>query len=189
MQALTKVAQRLDDINRAIGMSVAWFALFMVLIQFLVVVLRYVFGYGSIFLQESTIYLHGLLFMLGAGYTLLRGGHVRVDVFYSVAKPKTKAAVDLFGVCCFLIPVCLTIAWFAFPYTVNSWKILESSNESSGIPAIFILKSSILIFCVLMILQGLALATRSAAILAGIPIEELVDEPDDEGEGNGVGNG
>ncbi|MEQ9488214.1 MAG: TRAP transporter small permease subunit [Alphaproteobacteria bacterium] len=176
MQALTKVAQRLDDVNRAIGMSVAWFALFMVLVQFLVVVLRYVFGYGSIFLQESTIYLHGLLFMLGAGYTLLRGGHVRVDVLYSAAAPKTKAAIDLFGVCCFLIPVCLTIGWFAFPYTLNSWKILESSNESSGIPAIFILKSSILVFCILMIMQGVSLAIHSLAILT----DTAVDEPDRE---------
>lgn len=166
MQALTRVAQRLDDINQAIGMSVAWFALFMVLIQFLVVVLRYVFGYGSIFLQESVIYLHGLLFMLGAGYTLMRGGHVRVDVFYSGATPKTKAAIDLFGVCVFLIPVCLTIAWFAFPYSVNSWSVLESSNESSGIPAVFILKSSILAFCILMILQGIALAIRCLVTLS-----------------------
>lgn len=177
MQALAKVAQRLDDINQAIGMSVAWFALFMVLVQFLVVVLRYVFGYGSIFLQESTIYLHGLLFMLGAGYTLLRGGHVRVDVFYNAAAPKTKAAIDLFGVCCFLIPVCLTIGWFSFPYTVNSWKILESSNESSGIPAVFILKSSILVFCTLMILQGVSLAIRSLTVLTDTP----VDAPGSEG--------
>lgn len=179
MQALTKVAQRLDDINQAIGMSVAWFALFMVLIQFLVVVLRYVFGYGSIFLQESVIYLHGLLFMLGAGYTLLRGGHVRVDVFYSGAKPKTKAAIDLFGICVFLIPVCLTIAWFALPYTVNSWRILESSNESSGIPAVFILKSSILAFCVLMILQGVALAIRCLVTLSKVPVDETSGETAD----------
>lgn len=176
MQALTKVAQRLDDINQAIGMSVAWFALFMVLVQFLVVVLRYVFGYGSIFMQESVIYLHGLLFMIGAGYTLLQGGHVRVDIFYSEVSPRTKAAIDLFGIVVFLIPVCLTIAWFAFPYTVNSWKIFESSNESSGIPAVFILKSSILAFCFLMIMQGVALGLRAIAVLGG-------DQPEtDEGE-------
>jgi len=176
MQALAKVARRLDDINQAIGMSVAWFALFMVLIQFLVVVMRYVFGYGSIFLQESVIYLHGLLFMLGAGYTLLRGGHVRVDIFYSVASAKKKAAIDLFGVCVFLIPVCLTIAWFAFPYTMNSWSILESSNESSGIPAIFILKSSILVFCILLILQGLSLAIRSLVIVTGGAVDNETAE-------------
>ena len=78
----------------------------MVLLQFAVVVMRYVFGVGFIFMQEGVIYLHAALFMLGAGYTLLHGGHVRVDIFYRDAAPPRKALIDLLGVILFLVPVC-----------------------------------------------------------------------------------
>ena len=159
--------------NEAIGRKVCWLALVMVLVQFLVVVLRYVFGYGSIFIQEIIVYAHGAMFLLAAGYTLKHDGHVRVDIFYRDASPKTKAVIDIFGSLVLLIPVCVLIFWVSFPYVRASWEILEISQEMSGIPAVYVLKTAILAFCVLMILQAVSLICHSALTLAGhvVPAE------------------
>ena len=157
----------IDRLNHSIGVTVAWFALAMVLVQFLVVVLRYVFGVGSLFMQESIIYLHGTMFMLGSAYALLHNGHVRVDVFYRDADPRWKAKVDFAGHVLFLIPVCVLIFIYSWPYVVNSWASLEGSRETSGIPAVFLLKTVVLVFCVLMILQGLAQGLKALMVMTG----------------------
>ncbi|MFK7867251.1 MAG: TRAP transporter small permease subunit [Alphaproteobacteria bacterium] len=162
----------LDGINRVVGESVAWLALYMVLVQFIVVVMRYVFGVGSIFLQESIIYMHAMLFMFGAGYTLLKDGHVRVDVFYREATPRTQAIVDLFGAVCFLIPVTLTIFSISWSYVTDSWSVLEGSKETSGIHAVYILKTVIPIFCVLVILQGVSMIGKSLLVLRGFDLNK-----------------
>ena len=157
----------IDRLNNGIGVSVAWFALAMVLLQFLVVLLRYVFGVGSLFLQESIVYLHGSMFMLGSAYTLLHNGHVRVDIFYREADPRWKAKVDFAGYVLFLIPVCVLILFYSWPYVVSAWASLEGSRETSGIPAVFLLKTVVLVFCALMILQGLAQGLKALLFLTG----------------------
>lgn len=164
---LLRTATWIDLLNRRLGQSVAWLSLFMVVVQFALVIMRYVFGVGSIMVQESLVYGHGLLFMLAAGYTLLVGGHVRVDIFYREAPPRKKAITDLFGVCLLLIPVCLVIWIYALPYVTSSWAVFEGSRETSGIPAIFLLKTAMPLFVILMILQGIALALRSVLVLQG----------------------
>jgi len=167
------LARAIDRLNEIIGRGAAWFALAMVLLQFIVVVMRYVFGVGSILMQEGVIYLHAGLFLCGAGYTLLHGGHVRVDIFYRDASPRRKALVDLMGTVFLLLPVCAIIVWAAFPYVEQSWGAWEGSRETSGIPAVFALKSLILLFAALMALQGISLALRSFLVLSG-------QAPDDE---------
>ena len=178
MNFLVSVAQRIDALNENIGKAVAWLALLMVIVQFIVVIMRYVFGIGSIFMQESIIYLHAIVFMLGAGYTLLHNGHVRVDIFYREASPRRKAVVDILGVAIFLIPVLALIWWGSWPYVANSWRVFEGSRETSGIQAVFLLKTVILVFVVLVVLQGISLAIRSLLILAGVE-QAKVDEPHD----------
>lgn len=176
MNALTRVARLIDNFNQALGMSVAWLAMAMVVVQFAVVVLRYIFGYGSIFMQESILYLHGFVFMLGASYALLHNGHVRVDIFYREASPQTKAKVDIFGVLFFLLPVCISLLIYALPYVQASWANLEGSNETSGIPARFILKTTIPVFCVLMSLQGISMIIHSLNVLAGREVPATGEE-------------
>ncbi len=161
MTSLQRLAQGIDTLNDVVGKAAAWTALAMVLIQFIVVVMRYVFGLGSIMMQESVVYLHAVLFMVGAGYTLLHGGHVRVDVFYREASERWKAWIDLAGVFVFLLPVCLLVWWFSFPYVENSWKVFEGSKETSGIQGVFLLKSVILAFAFLVAIQGVSMAIRS----------------------------
>lgn len=153
--------------NEGIGRVVAWIALAMVLVQFLVVLLRYVFGVGFIQLQESIVYMHGLLFMLGAGYTLMRDGHVRVDVFYRGAGDRAKALVNLCGVLFLLAPLCALILHEAWPYVGASWAVREGSREASGIQGIYLLKTVILIFALLVLVQGLSLALHSVLVLMG----------------------
>ena len=136
-QSLPAAADRIDRLIAAIGHAVIWLALFLVLVQFTVVLLRYALGIGSIWLAESVIYLHAALFILAAAWTLQQNGHVRVDVFYSKASPRTKAAVDLMGSLLLLLPFMAVILWFAGPYVSRSWSILERSREASGLPLVY----------------------------------------------------
>ena len=151
---------RLEAVNQAVGSAVRWLALLMVLLQFAVVVLRYVFGISYIFLNEGVLYMHAALFMLGAGYTLLVDGHVRVDIFYSKLASRGRAMIDLAGLLGFLLPSMLMLAWFTWPSVRNSWAVLEGSISVGGIPASFLLKSLIPAFCALLIVQGLACGLR-----------------------------
>ncbi len=150
-----------------VGRGVAWLTLAMVLTTFLVVVLRYGFALGWVWMQETYVWLHGIVFMIGAGYTLLHDDHVRVDIFYRPASPRHKALVDLLGVFVLLLPVLAIVAYVAWPYVIESWSKLEGSREAGGLPGLFLLKTMILGFCALVALQGLALAARGILILAG----------------------
>jgi len=155
------LADSIDRMNASIGRAVAWLCLFVVAVQFLVVVLRYAFGIGSIWLSESIVYAHAALFMLAAAWTLREGGHVRVDVFYADMSARSRAVVDLGGALLLLLPFMLALGWFALPYVARSWAILETSRETSGIPAVFLLKTLIPLFALLMALQGVAQAMRA----------------------------
>lgn len=162
---LDAVGRGIDRVNRVVGLGVRWLVVLMLLVQFSVVVLRYVFGTSFIAMQESVLYLHAALFMLGAGYTLLADGHVRVDIFYGEASPKRKAAIDLFGVVVLLVPSMLAMLDITWGYVVSSWEILEGPISVGGIPALFLLKSLIPALAVLILLQGAALGCRSLATL------------------------
>jgi TRAP-type mannitol/chloroaromatic compound transport system permease small subunit len=137
-----------------------------VLAEFAVVVLRYAFGLGSIRLQESVFYAHAGLFMLAAAWTLQTDGHVRVDVLYREARPRTRAIVDLLGALLFLMPFVAVLLVLSVPYVTRSWAILERSRESSGLPFIYLLKTLIPAFAFLLGLQGVAQAIRAALTLA-----------------------
>ncbi|MCB9942055.1 MAG: TRAP transporter small permease subunit [Geminicoccaceae bacterium] len=163
--ALDRLASSLDAVNRHVGMTVRWFALAMVLLQFAIVLLRYVFGFSSIALNESVLYLHASLFMLGAGYTLLIDGHVRVDIFYAPARARTRAIIDAFGHLCMLIPSMTVLLYWSWPSVARSWAILEGAISVGGIPAVFLLKSLIPAFCILLIVQSLACFLRQIVIL------------------------
>ena len=162
---ITAIADRIDRVTTAIGRAVAWLALVIVLLQFALVVARYLFGLGSIWMTEAVIYAHATLFMLACAWTLRAGGHVRVDVFYADASPPMKAAIDLAGAVLLLLPFALVLVWLSLPYAARSWAILERSQEASGLPLVFVLKTLIPVFAVLMALQGVAQAIRAYAVL------------------------
>jgi TRAP-type mannitol/chloroaromatic compound transport system permease small subunit len=157
---MTALADWLDSVNRTVGNVVRWCAILMVLVQFGIVLLRYVFGISFIALNESVLYLHATLFMLGAGYTLLVDGHVRVDIFYAKASRRRQSVIDLFGHLVLLIPSMTVLLVWSWPSVRNSWSILEGPISVGGIPASFLLKSLIPAFCLLLIVQSVACLLR-----------------------------
>ena len=154
---MEKITRACDGVNRAVASVIRWLALFMVLIQFVIVLGRYVFGVNSIAAQESVLYLHATLFMLGAGYTLLVDKHVRVDVFYARAAPATRRRIDIFGHLFLLLPSMMALLYWSWPSVRNSWKIFEGPLSVGGIEAVFLLKSLIPAFCVLLMVQSVSL--------------------------------
>jgi TRAP-type mannitol/chloroaromatic compound transport system permease small subunit len=166
---MIRLATLLDRINLAVGAGVAPLILVLALVQAGIVVMRYVFGVGSIWLQEGVIYLHATVFMLAAGYTVVRDGHVRVSVWYDRLGETGRAAINLFGAVFMLLPFAGLVLGESLPYVGRSWAILEGSREASGLPATFLLKSLIPAFAVLLGLGGIAMALRCAARLLGRP--------------------
>jgi len=146
----------IDNSSEKLGRSIAWLTLFMVVTQFSVVVLRYLFNVGWISMQESILYMHGFVFMLGAAYTLKHDGHVRVDIFYHKMGVRGKALVDILGTLFLLLPVCVFIISYSWDYVANSWALLEGSREAGGLAGLFLLKGSIVLMPLLLILQGLS---------------------------------
>ncbi len=180
MSGLIAFVNLVDRLNDRIGRGIAWMTLLMVLITFVVVILRYVYAIGWVWLQESYVWLHGIVFMLGAGYTLLHNGHVRVDIFYRPSGIRYKAIVDLFGSLLLLLPLVAVVIFVSYGYVFDSWARLEESREAGGLPGLFLLKTVILLFCALIGLQGLSLAARSFLVLIGHP--EFQPEEEETGQ-------
>ena len=158
MNALINNLERFIDWT---GRSVSWLTLFMVIITFIVVVLRYAFDIGWIALQESVTYLHAMVFLIGASWAMQQEAHVRVDIFYSRMTARNKALVDLVGSIFMLLPVMLFITWVSWEYVIDSWDVLEGSREAGGLPAVFLLKTLILVMSAMLIMQGLVQIVRS----------------------------
>lgn len=158
---LNKLIHTINTINEFIGRSIAWCLLAMVAITFLNVVLRYGFSIGSIAAQESVIYFHAFVFMLGLAYTYKHDAHVRVDVFYANFSARQKAYVDLLGTLILLLPFCFYVAFSSWDYTHNAWKLLEGSAEAGGLPLVYILKTLIPIMPLLLALQAFSVVLTS----------------------------
>lgn len=161
------IARVIDALNEWIGRAVAWCAPALVLTAFSVVLLRYGLGIGSAALQEAVSYLHAILFMAGAAWTLRHDGHVRVDIFYRRFGPRGRAAVNLLGSLFLLIPVCAFILWSSLDYVAASWSIREGSREAGGLPFLWLLKTLIPVSAALLLLQGISLALHSLRALTG----------------------
>lgn len=179
IQGLRLIIRIVDAVNSTIGDAVRWFALALVLVTSLIVIQRYVFGISITKLQESVIYFHALLFLLSGAATLLAGGHVRVDILYAKLKPASKAWTDILGVYLALIPMCWLILDTSRSYVGGAWRILERSREGDGLPLVFVLKTAIPVFAVMMIAQGVAMAARGILVLADrkAPQPALRDDP------------
>lgn len=160
-------ARILETVSEQVGRLVAWLTLAMVLVMFTVVVMRYAFDFGRIWLQESVTWMHAAVFMLGAAYTLRHEGHVRVDIFYRRFSPRTRAWVDLLGTLVLLLPVSLYLLWTGWDYVAGSWTMREGSLQTGGLPAVYLLKSLLLAMPALLLLQGLAMILQRLAIILG----------------------
>ncbi len=160
-------AQLFDRISIATGRVISWLTLIMVITTFVIVVMRYVFDAGFIWLQESVIWMHAAVFMMGAAYTLQQEDHVRVDIFYRELSVTRRAWIDIAGSVLFLLPLCAFLAYQAYDFVAISWSLHEASRESGGLPypLIPMLKSMVLLMPIAVALQGVALMLRSLAII------------------------
>lgn len=157
----------IDAFSERTGQLIAWLTFVMMILTCIVVVLRYGFSINFIALQESIGYLHAMVFLLGAAYTLKNDGHVRVDILYREFNARNKAWVNAVGAILFLFPVTLFLLFSSWEFTLSSWAVKESSANAGGIPAVFLLKSLIPITGLLLSLQGLAEVLRSCMVLRG----------------------
>jgi TRAP-type mannitol/chloroaromatic compound transport system permease small subunit len=159
----------LDAVSIKIGHAASWLTFLMVLVTFVIVVMRYVFDTGLIWLQESLTWMHAMVFMLGAAYTLQQDEHVRVDIFYREMSDKQRAWVNLLGVLIFIFPVCGFFVYESVDYVAASWSIREVSRNSGGLPYPFVplLKSVLVIMPIAVTLQGLSMLLRSAHVIRG----------------------
>lgn len=162
----SKLVNIIDAMTEALGKLIAWLTLVMVLLTFTIVVLRYGFNLGWVAMQESVLYFHGVVFMLGAGYTLKHDGHVRVDIFYQRFSVKQKAWVNLIGGLTLLLPVCIFIFFISIDYVLAAWQVLERSSEAGGLPLVYVNKTLILALAITLICQGIAEVLRNFLVIS-----------------------
>lgn len=169
---LERFVRGIDALNDWIGRAVSWLTLGCVLTCFAVVILRYGFNVGYPWMQELYVWQHAIVFLVGAGYTLLHRGHVNVDIVYGRMSPRRKAWLDIIGSLIFLFPWLAVVAWTSGPFVMSSWAVKEASSNPSGMPAVYALKAMVWVFVILVFLQGLAHLIRCALLLAG---REMID--------------
>lgn len=164
---MLRISKGIDRISVATGHTIAWLTLAMVVVTTIVVVMRYAFGAGLIWMQESIVWMHASVFMLGIAYTLKRDEHVRVDIFYRDMSERRRAWVDLLGVVFFLAPLCLFVFYESIDYVIPAWRIGEVSRDAGGLPYPFVplLKSMLLVMPLLVLLQALSMAIRASLTL------------------------
>lgn len=167
MGGLEKFANAIDGLNAVVGTAARWLAVLLVLVQFVVVGLRYIYGTSFIWMQEGVIYVHATLFMLSIAYVLLIDGHVRVDIYFAKWSARARAAVDLVGVFFAILPFCGLVLWASWPYVSTSWRLGEGPMQVGGLPFTPFIKSLIPAMAALLALQGLAMAARAILVLAG----------------------
>lgn len=168
MNFLKAISRGIDNLNAWVGWLVAWVSLGLVLVVFTDVVMRYLFQTSFVFTQELEWHLFAFIFLIGRGYTLLRDGHVRVDIIYQRLGYKGQAWVNLIGVILLLIPGCLLIITTSLNFVYKSWSIMEVSPDPGGIPMRFLLKGCIPVGFALLLLQGISLGIHSLLQIVGL---------------------
>lgn len=179
MNKIHTVNKFLDGLSELIGKGAAYFAVLMVLVTCYVVITRYIFNTGSIAIQESVLYINAIVVFGSVAYTLKHNGHVRVDVIYGPSSARYKAWVNFLGSIFLLMPVTIFIFIYSWDYVMSSWAVLEGSPEANGLPYVYLLKSMILLMCLLLVLQGIAEILKNFCFLV---TKETADPPFEEEE-------
>ncbi|QGY39879.1 TRAP transporter small permease subunit [Pseudodesulfovibrio cashew] len=169
MGALTGIIRTIDRLNLWVGKLAGYVALLMVLVVTTDVIMRYLFNITFVAVQELEWHLFGVLFLLGAGYTLMVDGHVRVDVFYQRLSPKGRAWINLIGVLLFLLPGCFLVLETSWKFFLEALRIGEGSPDPGGLPARYVLKFFIPFGFSLVMLQGVSMGLKAFLEIIGKP--------------------
>lgn len=167
MNFFLRICRWIDALNTWVGRTVAWVTTIVVLVVFVDVVMRYAFKTSFVFTQELEWHLFAFIFLMGAGYTLLKDGHVRVDIFYQRLSEKGKAWVNFLGVLFFLLPGCYLIIVTSWKFVANAFTVMEGSPDPGGIPYRFLLKACIPAGFILIALQGVSMGIKSLLTIIG----------------------
>jgi len=163
--ALVASPRTLERLQQGLGWLLSALTPLVVLLCFGLVAARYGLGKGSIAAQEAMLWLHALIFMLGAAFTLKCNRHVRVDVLHARLSKRTQARIEAVGHLFLLLPFTLFLLWISLDYAAASWAMQERSREPAGLPGVFLLKALIPLAAWLLAVQGLALT--ASALKAG----------------------
>lgn len=161
------ISRTIDRISGGALYAAITMAIIMVLAQLAVVIARYVFGVAFTWLSEVVTYAFAGMFLLGACAALRDDEHVRVDIFRPRFGEKGKALIELLGVYLFIIPITFLVLWASAPIVSLAWRTLETSRESDGLPLLYLFKSLIPLFALLLMAQSVSEGIKAAQTLAG----------------------
>lgn len=166
MDVLLKVSRAIDAINERIGRTVYWLVLVAVLVSAINAIVRKLFNMSSNAFLELQWYLFSGVFLLAAGYTLLRNEHVRIDVLAGRLSPRAQAWIDVFGTVFFLMPMALLFIWLSWPVFVRTLTHGEISTNAGGL-LIWPARALVPVGFTLLVLQGASELVKRVAFLAG----------------------
>jgi TRAP-type mannitol/chloroaromatic compound transport system permease small subunit len=165
--ALRALIRAIDGLNERVGRAVAWLALLLVLITAYDVLMRYMFRISYVFITELEWHLFAILFLVGAGYTYLHDGHVRVDIFYAQMTARRRALIDVVFSVFFLFPTCIMLVKTSMPFVLASYAVLEGSPDPGGLPARFVVKAAMPVGFAFLALQGVSELIKKTFVLLG----------------------
>jgi len=171
MQALLKFSKTVDWLNAQIGKYVIWLILASTVISGINAAVRKSFNISSNAYLEVQWYLFAAAFLLAAGYTLLNGEHVKIDVISSRLSKRGQIWIDVIGFTLFLTPVCLAILWYGTPFFLQGLRSGEMSSNAGGLIRWPVYLMMPLGFA-LLLLQGFSELIKRVAFLRG-----LIEDP------------
>ena len=167
MQVLLALSRIIDRVNERVGRAVYWLVLAAVLVSSGNAVVRYLFDYSSNGWLELQWYLYSGFFLVGAGYTLLRNEHVRIDIISSRLDPRARAWIDLLGGIFFLLPMATIILVLSWPVFTQSYALTEYSPNAGGLlrwPVKLMIPAGFFLLAI----QGVSEIIKRAAFLRGL---------------------
>ena len=162
---LKKIILIIEEITTTIGNKISWLVILMTFTAFSVAIFRYFFNIGFVWMQEIYIWMNGLIFLLGASYSLLHDKHVRVDIFYRILNEKYKAYINIIFSVLFIIPFVFIVSKYSIPYVLKSWFSFEKSREAGGLEFLYLYKTTIILFCFFLFIQSIALIFRCILVI------------------------
>ena len=166
-RALRGFALFIDKMNATLGRYLSGLVWAIAIVCAVVVVLRYVFLISFTWMQELYVWIHAIVFLSAASFAMLVNAHVRVDILYNKWSLKTRVIVEILGAIFFTLPWLIILGFLTWPFVLDSWKILEGSAQPNGMPGVYLFRTMLLVFCVLMTLQCLAIVARGILVLSG----------------------
>ena len=177
MSALLKLSSAIDWVNERIAVIANWLVLLACLISAGNAASRYLFSESSNGWLEIQWYMFAAMVLLGAPYTLKMNEHVRVDLVYGMVSERTRIWIDIIGGFLFLLPICVILTYFTWPWFVDSWKLNEASSNAGGLLR-WPVKLLLPVGFFLMALQGVSeIIKRIAALEHVIDIEFKYEKP------------